>query len=121
VSAIEATATAPRRAGHAHDRPVLVPEEELRSVFASDGNHGEFNPGGTVSSTGFWRLLLGAAAKSRPPLSSPLRATGWLAQSGQIEGKVLRGFQGVGVIVAEEVAAALQRVPVQVTGRLRLA
>ena len=33
----------------------------------------------------------------------------------------MRGAQGVGVIVAEDMAAALQRVLVQVTGGLRLA
>jgi hypothetical protein len=55
------------------------------------------------------------------PLSSALRAMSCLAYRRQIEGEVARGAEGVGVIVAEDVAAAPQRVLVQVAGRPRVA
>jgi hypothetical protein len=50
-----------------------------------------------------------------------LRAIGWLALRGQVEGEGVRGFEGVGVVVAEDAAAAFQRVPVEVAGRPCLA
>jgi hypothetical protein len=56
-----------------------------------------------------------------PNLSSALWAMSCLAYRRQIEGEVVSGAEGVGVIGAEDVAAALQCVLVQVAGGLRLA